>query len=167
MKGTLLLLASVLLLVNPAYGLEIANFKSGLLCTDGKTFGQVCYEISDIYVTGQAECSYNKKPNRCTWYGYSFDYKGAVKSDVITCKYHTDQPGTAGNPMEIFQKNTTEYSYDIKLNKGDGSYFNPQYMLLSPQKSGSPIFRINIECSWKGKKLFSTNYRIHQPLIDE
>jgi hypothetical protein len=147
----------------PAGAIEIVNFKSGLACTDGETFGWVCHETDKVYVTGQGKCTYNGEARACTWHGYEFDYKGITDETVIECKLTASYPFNFGNPNEETDINTTSTTYVLPVPVGDGHFFNPQYVaLVAPEKP--PYVRDETtECYAGETKLFEFNKQYVYP----
>ena len=119
----IVLLATSLLIPSLVPAVEISNFKSGLACTDGKTFGWICHETSDIYITGQGKCIYNKQEKPCTWHGFSFDYKEVTEETEITCTIETSKPTNPGNPEEVLGKGLHSSEYTLPVPLGDHTFF--------------------------------------------
>ena len=148
------LLILIILFSATASAVEIENFKSGLACTDGETFGWICHEVEKIYVTGQGKCTYNGEVKPCTWHGYEFDYKGITDDTAIECKVSSSYPINLGNPNEVTDNDIQEASYVLPVPVGDGHFFNPQYAVLAVP-DGPPYVRAEkTECYSGDRKLF-------------
>jgi len=145
---------------------EISNFKSGLICSDGKEFIGVCHITEDIYITGQSTCVWNRESKPCTWYGFSFDYKKAKPGTEILCKFKLSQNIANGNPDEIISKSTNSGEYKIKLEAESGHFFNPQYFLFNGyyKKLSDSAITTETVCSIEGKQVFSYKIKAHFPV---
>lgn len=155
------LLTTLLLLSDPISAVEITNFKYGLACTDGKTFGWICHETSDIYITGQGRCVYNKQEKPCTWHGFSFDYREVTEETEITCSIETSKPTNPGNPEEVLGKGLNSSEYTLPVPLGDGHFINPQYQVLSFDHG---IVSEKTICRIDDKVLFEVNRRYIYPV---
>ncbi|MRX27463.1 hypothetical protein [Kangiella sp. HZ709] len=158
MKKLLLLF---LLLTPNSEALEISNFKSGYACTDNETFGWICHETKDIYITGQSKCVYDGKEKPCTWHGFQFDYK-SNKGEEIFCDYVTSTRINHGNPNEVLGYDD-KGSYSFTLEKKEGSFYNPQYFIFSLADSEEQILRSKTECKVDNKVIFKFEHRYHFP----
>ena len=143
-----------------------SNFKSGLICSDGKVFIGVCHLTEDIYITGQSVCVWNGEYKPCTWYGFSFDYKKAKPGTEIFCKFTTSQNIANGNPKEILNKSTKSAEFTIKLENESGHFFNPQYFLFPGyfKNLSDSIVTTETICSIEGKQVFSYKIKAHFPV---
>jgi hypothetical protein len=165
MKVLLLVFAVMFFSVFQCDAAEITNFKSGLVCFDGKELTGVCHVTEDIYITGQGTCVYNRERKPCTWYGFSFDYKKAKPGTEILCKYKTSQKIADGNPKEIRNPSTDSGEYTIKLENESGHFFNPQYSLFTGYATlADSILATETVCSIDGKQVFSYKTREHFPI---
>ncbi|MCW8856535.1 MAG: hypothetical protein OQJ95_04175 [Kangiella sp.] len=149
---------TLLSLISSVESVEITNFKAGLACTDGETFGWICHETNDIYITGQGKCVYNKQEKPCTWHGFSFDYTGVTEDTEISCNIETSVPSNLGNPKEEISKNQINSEFILEVPIGDGHFFNPQYSVLS-FNDHSPIVVKRTSCFVADKLLFEINKR--------
>ena len=125
---------------------EIENFKSGLACTDGETFGWICHEVETVYVTGQSKCIYNDEAVPCTWHGFEFDYKGLEEGQSIECRVSSSLPKTGENPDESV--------YTLDIEGESGHFFNPQQVDLLTVDNSSDIEHEHTECYVGDKKIF-------------
>lgn len=158
----IVLLATSLLIPSLVPAVEISNFKSGLACTDGKTFGWICHETSDIYITGQGKCIYNKQEKPCTWHGFSFDYKEVTEETEIKCTVKSSKPTNLGNPKEQISNNKLISEFILPVQIGEGHFFNPQYRILS-YNDGDPNLIETTSCFSEGKLIFEINNRYIYP----
>lgn len=133
-----------LFLVLNAYAVELSNFKSGLACTDAKTFGWICHETEKIYVTGQGACEFDGQNKPCTWHGFQFDYTGLSDEEKIECKFESTAIVTLGNPSEVTESDINSGTYTLPIKPGEGHFFNPQYVVLtfksSPNKESTKCY---------------------------
>ena len=148
---------------NVSFSAKITNFKSGLACTDGKTFGWICHETSRIYVTGQSKCIWNKEERPCTWYGFEFDYTGITEDTKILCSSTSSHPSNKGNPKEVLEENTTEDTYELPVRVGDGHFYNPQYSTLSVSEIDNNVVKQHTNCRIDGKKIFEFSFEFVFP----
>ena len=146
---------------------EVDNFKSGLVCTDGKTFGWVCHEVEDIYVTGQSQCTFNKESIPCTWHGFSFDYKNYKKGQVVSCEYTQTAQANMGNPESIIEEGSNSGSYEFELDNQESHFFNPQYVGLAVGSIEESLQSNYTVCKSGEKVLFEFSYRLHFPVAEE
>lgn len=146
-----------------ASALEITNFKSGLVCTDGKTFAWLCHEVDRVYVTGQGSCTYNKKTIPCSWHGFSFDYKNMTKESEISCSVSMTEKMNIGNPEEVQQNEVKEHTYILPVNLGDGFFINPQYVGLPKNNQTSFSNFEKTTCSSEGKTVFEFKFEFIFP----
>jgi len=68
-----------------AGSMRVANFQSGTVCTRGGKPTSVCQGAVDIEVTGEDRCAQADGDRPCTWYGFEFDYRGAVPGEPLYC----------------------------------------------------------------------------------
>ena len=155
MKIFILILAAALCSVLPVTATEITNFRSGLVCSDGKDLIGVCHLTEDVYITGQSTCVWNGENKPCTWYGFSFDYKKTKPGTDVVCEFKTSQNIVDGNPKEILRKGTNSGEYSFKLENVSGHFFNPQYFLFSGYSNISrSLITTETVCSIEGKQIF-------------
>ena len=132
--------------------IEVSNFKSGLMCGINKDdVGWVCFEQEDIYVTGQSSCVVNGELQKCTWYGFSFQYENAKENDIIKCKVNYSEKVTDSNIAFKASTDQSEIEFQFSVEAGDGEFINPQYAVLSLR--GSTIQSETI-CHSNEKELF-------------
>lgn len=153
---------TLLSLISSVESVEITNFKAGLACTDGETFGWICHETNDIYITGQGKCVYNKQEKPCTWHGFSFDYTGVTEETEIKCYINSSKPASLGNPKEEITKSQLISEFVLPLPIGEGRFYNPQYRIIS-YNDGDPNLIENTSCYSEGKLLFEINNRYIYP----
>jgi len=147
-----------------AYSLEISDFKSGLMCGINKDeMGWVCFEQENILITGQSSCSSQGVARKCTWYGYSFNYRNAKKDQIIKCKYSYSRPTDLINYESELDQDTTYSEFEFKLKKPDGYFINPQYSTLAIAKPGEGINVQNVVCSSEGNKLYEYTFKTISP----
>ena len=149
------------------YAIEIDNFVSGPVCTDSKTFGWVCHNQQDIYITGQGRCIWNGEDKPCTWYGFEFDYKNNEIGSIIECTYRSSEEISLGNPDEITTEDKKVGTYSFSIKEKEGHYFNPQYSVLATMSKDKANTSNETTCFSDGKKIFSYNYRFHFPVTNE
>jgi hypothetical protein len=132
--------------------IEVSDFKSGLMCGINKDeSGWVCFQQENIHVTGQSSCVVNGETQKCTWYGFSFNYKGAKKNDIIECKVTYSEFVRDANIsyLATTDQKTIEFQFTVDA---DNNYFvNPQYAVLSLR--GTTISSDTI-CHSNEKELF-------------
>lgn len=158
----------------PSHALEIDNFRSGLLCDIDEefSFGDVpirwiCFETEIIYVTGQGQCTYDGREEKCTWYGYEFEYSGATEDDEISCVSTSSLPGNVGNPKGVDETGVTVYEWSYKLPPGDGHHFNPQYSVAAASLDQETIRPEETVCSVDGKELYRFRTTTIFPAVTE
>jgi len=162
MSRIILVLSLILSLSTNA--IEVSNFSFGQACTDGKTFGWICHETTDVYVNGQGRCLWNEESKPCTWYGFQFDYKGYKIGDVIRCTYKTSEIGSAGNPREVVTNNSDSGEYSLTLDSESGHFYNPQYVIFSTMPKEKQIIQSESVCKFGGEELFRYKFNTHYPL---
>lgn len=84
-------------------------------------------ETETIYITGQGQCTYDGRKEKCTWYGFEFDYSNASEEDEITCVSTSSAPTNIGTPKGVDEEDVTVYEWSYTLSPGNGHHFNPQY----------------------------------------
>ena len=141
----LALIASSCTIAESSQAVEVSNFKSGLVCpqkapnNDNKSNGQICFETETVNITGQGTCVYNGNRERCTWYGYEFDYKNASSDQIIKCQVTSSEIGTYGNPQEIVKEETNTLEYELLLESKEGHFYNPQYSGFTYSTDGNSV----------------------------
>lgn len=146
----------------PILALEINNFKAGYACTDGKTFGSICHQTEDIYLTGQGTCVYNKKAKPCTWFGFEFEYKN-YNNEILVCHYQASDKISQGNPNEVLGVGD-KGNYSFKLDNQKGRFYNPQYMVLSFNSGEPSVVSTTTQCFVDDKLLFEFKHNVHFPI---
>ena len=139
----------------PAQSIEIENFKSGLMCGINKDdMGWVCFEQEDIKITGQSSCVSNGQEHKCTWYGYSFEYRDAKPDQKIDCKFWDSEPVRNINLEGVVSDPSKYIELSFTLAQTEGYFINPQYSVLEPSDS-EKISEItqNVSCSSEGLSL--------------
>ena len=154
------ILITMLLTAVDASALEITDFKSGLMCGINKDdMGWVCFEEERIPITGQSSCVSQGQDQKCTWYGYSFDYRDAKPGQEISCTYTQSVPIRHVDPDSADDESSTTGSYTFNLDAEEGFFFNPQYSILHTSGSDEQ-FEINQHtvCVSEGKKVFEYQF---------
>ena len=154
MKSLILAILLLSLGIGSANSIEISNFKSGLFCTDLETFGWVCHETEQIYVTGQSKCIYDNGSIPCTWHGFEFDYKNHKEGDIISCKLESSRIFSLGNPEGVLSNDTTSDEYELEIPYGSGHFYNPQYVGLSVVTTSEDIEKQDTVCYSNDKEIF-------------
>lgn len=162
--------AGFMLMDTPGRALEIANVRSGPACPKpGDTtrqVGRICFQAEDIHITGQGACVYDKDEVPCTWYGFEFDYSGAMEGDKITCAYTTSEPADVGDPDGVTNAASTSGEYELKLTPGASHIFNPQYSVFQYAIAQSPNVRDVTVCWFGERELFRINFTLIFPRAD-
>ncbi|TDR20701.1 hypothetical protein [Marinicella litoralis] len=143
---------------------EIENFKSGSACTDNQTFGWICHNSKDIYVTGQSKCKWNGESKPCTWYGFEFDYSDNKNGTTIECTYQQSYSGSMGNPSEVTIKDADSGSYSFDLKEASGHFYNPQYIILNTRSKDEALLESHTICKVNNEKVFEFGFNIHFPI---
>ena len=161
------------LTIAPCYAVEIRNFRSGLLCdiNEESTIGDVpirwiCLEAEIIYITGQGQCTYDGRQEKCTWYGYEFDYSNAREEDEITCVSTSSVPVNMGTPKGVDAEGVTVYEYSYTLPRGNGHHFNPQYSVSAASPEQQSVHDETV-CSVDGKELYRYRFTTIHPALTE
>lgn len=154
MKKTLFCLFMVISI--PAFSIEISNFKSGLMCGINKSdMGWVCFEQEEIQITGQSSCVSGGKEFKCTWYGHSFNYKGAKPNQKIDCKSSESEPIKSINLDGVVKEASKYFEFSFYLHDKEGYFINPQYSALNVS-GDNKVKRVsqNVVCSTDGVELY-------------
>ena len=146
-----------------SWALDISNFKSGLACTDGKSFGWVCHTTEDVYITGQGQCNRSGQNKPCTWYGFQFDYINNDDKKPLNCKYEISQKVALGNPMEVANEGRETGSFSFSLKGSEGHFFNPQYYILTTKPEKDSLLSMTTTCSVENKEVFKYKINAHFP----
>ncbi|GAB4393746.1 MAG: hypothetical protein Tsb0032_14290 [Kiloniellaceae bacterium] len=162
------------LAIAPCHALEIQNFRFGLLCEiDGRdTTGDlpiswICFETEIIHVTGQGQCTYDGRKEKCTWYGYEFDYSNASEEDEIACVATSSIPTNIGTPKGIEAEDVTIHEWSYTLPPGDGHHFNPQYSVARASLDQQSTNGSETVCSLDGKELYRFRSTTIYPALTE
>lgn len=176
MKSAQLLSVLVLttpLTVAPCYAVEIQNFRSGLLCdidvevaTGDVPISWICLETETIHITGQGQCTYDGQEEKCTWYGYEFDYSNARAEDEITCVSTSSVPTNIGSPRGVEAENVTVHERSYTLPPGSGHHFNPQYSVARARLDEQSVHDETV-CSVDGKELYRFRFTKIYPVLSE
>jgi hypothetical protein len=146
----------------PAQSIEIENFKSGLMCGINKDdMGWVCFEQEEIKITGQSSCVSNGQELKCTWYGYSFEYKNAKPRQKIDCKFWDSKPVREINLEGVVSESSKYVEHSFYLTKTEGYFVNPQYSVLNP--SDSERITQSVSCSSEGIDIYQYKFISVQP----
>lgn len=158
MRNILLILFAMISAHSSA--IDISNFKSGLMCGINKQdMGWVCFEEDEILISGQSSCVSMGEEFKCTWYGYSFNYKNAKKGQEIKCKYTYSEPiATQTIDSRSNEKKEIQY-FTFSLEDEEGYFVNPQYSPLKLSSSNkTQKLTQEVECSSRGKKLYEYRF---------
>lgn len=169
-----LLFLTVGISAGPGFALEIQNFRSGLVCELELELSDVdmpiewiCFETETVYITGQGRCVYDRKDEHCTWYGYEFDYTGAVEGEEIFCTSTSVLPHNEGTPKGVNKQDVTYSEWSYSLPPGDGHHYNPQYSVFGFQDEIESLDSDETVCSIYGKELFRFRFMTIFPALDE
>ena len=159
----ILILCLIFVFSSSAMSGEVLNFKAGLMCGINKDdLGWVCFEQKKIPITGQSSCIANGNIEKCTWYGFSFDYKNFQQSDVISCNYTASKVVKEINMSAVVKESTKHGEFNFTVQGGSGHFINPQYSLLKPN-SGS--LNTSTVCKIKDKILFRYSFKTISPKV--
>ena len=160
----------------PTFALEVQNFKFGLVCEleielepgeVGLPVEWVCFETETVYITGQGRCVYDRQDKHCTWYGYEFDYTGAVQGDEIFCRSTSSLPGNLGTPKGVDEEGVTNHEWSYALPPGDGHHYNPQYTVFGLQDEIETLDSNETVCTHNGQELYRFQYSKVFPALTE
>jgi len=147
-----------------ASSLEISDFRSGLACTDGKTFGWICHETKKIYITGQGICNWSGEDKPCTWYGFEFNYKNNDPDSFITCESKTSQRVDSGSPQGLIAENVDSEQHSFALEGDSGYSFNPQYTIFTTMEKEQSVIESRTLCKVDGKVVFEFDFKTFFPI---
>lgn len=143
--------------------ITFSNVAYGLVCGI-ESNKRVCFQTTDIQLTGEGSCVYNGQVKSCTWYGYSFDYELSSGIVQIDCDWESSVSGELGNPEKVKAKNVSSDNYTIELNSSNHHFSNPQYSVVDPDNSkGKKIEDISESCSYHGTPIFRFTFHLHYP----
>lgn len=153
--------------LSPTQALEIYDFKSGLMCgTNKNDIGRVCFEGKRILITGQSTCDSGGVTYKCTWYGYSYNYRNAEIGQNVECVYTYSTPvrgmNWAKGPSEESRITTFSYIFD----KENGYYVNPQYSVLPPKDAKVVDQTQSVICKSRGETLYEYEFTSVFPTDD-
>jgi hypothetical protein len=153
-------LVIAIILLSKVWALEISDFKSGLMCGVNKADpGWVCFEKESIEITGQGSCLSGGKTLKCTWYGFSFDYKGNRGRKELDCEYSRSKPTYTMDYFESSDEPSSSGTYKIKLNGDSGYFVNPQFSVLNTSGSDNAIrISTSASCFSEGQKVFEYKF---------
>jgi hypothetical protein len=170
MRPLLILLALAISLPSRA-AVEVANFRSGLACTETSLTkagsGWICQPTEDVLITDQGVCVFNGAEEPCTWIGFEFDYKGAKKGNKLQCVSETSAPVDAGNPGQLIAKGTDTQPYELELTSESGHFFNPQYFVFGVRSRGRETLINTGRCMSDGQVVFEYRFNIRFPVMLE
>ena len=147
---------------------EIHNFRAGLACTDGVSFGWICHETEQIMITGQGSCVYNGEDAPCTWYGFQFEYSGFTEDTVFECTAMSSVPKNIGNPELEEKQNAVSNTYTLDdIEVGEGFYFNPQYRTFGLAEEALSHQYETVECRLDGVKQVEFSREIIFPTLPD
>jgi len=140
--------------------IEINNFKSGLMCGANKEdLGWICFEQEEILITGQSSCLSSNKEYKCTWFGYSFNYKKAKIGQTISCNYTLSTPMKTMNlySMDTIAKKSVNFKFT--LDKEKGFFINPQYTVIGTSSNDEVKKETqDVVCSSEGTVLYTYRF---------
>jgi hypothetical protein len=141
---------------------SITNLKYGIVCGPPE-YRRVCYEKSDIEITNDSTCVYNRHPEPCTWYGYSFDYSQISQDTFLDCEWSADTLVTLGNPDKVQSRGVSFVRFQLPLVKGKTHFFNPVYATAPDASKKSSDKHETVRCSHAGQKLFDIHFTLRFP----
>ncbi len=170
-----LLALTVGISAGPVFALEIQNFRAGLVCELELEISDdvdlpvewICFETETVYITGQGRCVYNQEDKHCTWYGFEFDYTGAVEGDEISCTSTSVLPANLGSPKGIDEEDVTVSEWSYSLPPGDGHHYNPQYSVFGMQDETETVDSDETVCTYDGKELYRFRFTKIYPALRE
>ncbi len=139
----------------------------GWPCTDGKTFGLICFEQTEIKITGQSTCVADEEERPCTWYGFTFRYKNASPHTTIVCRWINTSGGAEVNPFETVNELTYSGTFAFSFGPGDGMFFWPQYSILGFSEPGEERHYSSTVCYHNDKKIFAFDRVTVRPVNSE
>lgn len=142
--------------------MAIRNLKFGLVCGSREN-RHICHQGGDIAITNESICIYNKHPEQCTWYGYSFDYTAISNDITLDCRWSSDTPVALGNPHEELAKKASSMAFQLPLSKSTTHFFNPLYATATGVGGHQPAKHETQSCSYQGKRLFQVSFTLHYP----
>ena len=172
-------LLTVLLLAfptGPSFALEIQNFKFGLVCELEVELESaevdlpvewICFETETVYITGQGRCVYNRQDEHCTWYGYEFDYTGAVEGDEIFCRSASVRPGNLGTPKGVDEEGVTVHEWSYSLPAGRRPSLQPAIFCLRFSGRNRDGDSDQTVCTFNGEELYRFQYTKVYPALTE
>lgn len=164
--GTLkLILIFSIIITLKVHSIEISEVQSGYMCGVESGMSFVCHDTQDIYLTDQSKCTFNKEVVPCTWYGYSFIYTENIKGSSLQCLYKSSKKATAGNTVEITDRNINSFEFELVLEKEPGFFSNPLYSVykIRDKKEEPEIARWL--CKAEGKTVLDISLRLYSPAL--
>jgi hypothetical protein len=156
-----LVLLTIVFLSYSSHAIEVSDFKSGLMCGINKTEpGWVCFQQENIQITGQSTCIVNGETQKCTWYGFSFKYKGAIKNDLIKCKVKYSELVRDANISSLAPTDQKEIEFQFTVDVNNDYFVNPQYAVLSLSNS---TIKSETVCHSNEKQLFKYKFNAIYP----
>jgi len=130
------------------------------MCGTNKVdMGWVCFEQEEILISGQSSCESMGEEFKCTWYGYSFNYKNAKIGQEINCIYTDSEPTSSINLYSRASESARVHEFAFTLDKEEGYFVHPQYSILglSPNNDVHKVIR-DVVCSSEGEKLYEYRF---------
>ena len=157
-----------------SYAVEIENFRAGLVCEEKFETDEaeaiirwICFETETIYITGQGDCVYDGRDEKCTWYGIEFDYKNMSEDEKIWCVSNSTSPVNLGNPRGVTDENVMSSEYEMKVEPGDGREFIAGYVVSSSRENYEGTNTELTVCSVDGHEVFRFRFTTISPSISK
>jgi hypothetical protein len=161
------LLASALAAASPGHAQETfvaKNLARGLLCHTGEADFRVCKNTEVVQITGDSECTYDIKSERCTWYGFAFEYEPRMADMKLFCSWSSSEGGRPGNPLGASAALLNEGQYELVLKAGTSRFINPQYAVLPKPGEIVPMtMKFDQRCTYRGATAFEFSLILHFP----
>jgi len=167
MNKLFLVVAVVLVPACPSFGqaaFVVKKFERGPLCRVGDAKFRVCANAEEVQITGDSECTYDGKVERCTWYGFSFEYEPRVVETRLSCSWSSSEGARPGNPVGASANVVNEGQYELVLRPGTTRFINPQYAVLP--RSAELVARsmkFDQRCTHRGQTVFEFSLNLHFP----
>ena len=144
--------------------LQITNLRVGLVCPHSHSErGSICFDATQVPITGQGTCVYAGQEYPCTWYGFEFDYTGARPGDELACVITSSSPVSYGNPIGPGEQNVARAEYRLPLENSAGHFYNPQYTLSGPHAPNISSVTNETVCSFGGREMFRFHLEVQYP----
>jgi hypothetical protein len=140
---------------------SISNLKVGLICGSGDS-ARVCFQTSDIQMTGEGRCTFNHQEIACTWYGLSFDYELPHDEVELNCNWSSNVAADLGTPAGLGKSAARADTFKLVLKGRSGHYFNPQYTGFG-RGDPSATEEMRESCQYNGATIYDVVFRLHWP----